>query len=146
MFQKSVMRVQSCYFANLDLLVFLPFSLPSPSLLLKHRLKYPQWSLHSKSLHHTAEQRAQVLYRTTNHSTSVCFQKGHLLTLTQKRLKRKLAACTGQCWNWPKPLEMLQDQEEWLIASKARSTSSKFTSHSCRLFVILASGSGIGNR
>ena len=76
---------------------FLPFSLPSPSLLLKHRLKYLQWSLHSRSLHHTAEQRAHVFYRTTNHSTSVCFQKGLLLTLTQKRLKRKLAACTGQC-------------------------------------------------
>ena len=68
------------------------------SLLLKHRLKYLQWSLPSKSLHPTAEQRAQVFYWTTlNHSTSVCFQKGHLLTLTQKRLKRKLAACTGQC-------------------------------------------------
>ena len=117
------------------------------SLLLKHRLKYLQWSLHSKSLHHTAEQRAQVFYWTTlNHSTSVCFQKGHLPTLTQRRLKRKLAACTGRCWNWPKPSEMLQDQEEWLTASKARSTSSKFTSHSCRLFVILASESGIGNR
>ena len=131
--------------------VFLPFSLRRrrrclSSLLLKHRLKYLQWSLPSRSLHHTAEQRAQVFYRTTNHSTSVCFQKGHLPTLTQKRLKRKLAACTGQCWNWPKPSEMLQDQEEWLTASKARLTSSKFTSHSCRLFVILASESGIGNR
>ena len=32
--QKSVMLVQSC-FANIYLLLFLPFSLPSPSLLLK---------------------------------------------------------------------------------------------------------------
>ena len=151
MFQKGVMHVQSCYFTNLDRLVFCHSRCRrrrrcSSSLLLKHGLKYLQRSLPSRFLHRTAEQRAEVFYRTTNHSTSVCFQKGHLLTLTQKRLKRKLAACTGQCWNWPKPSEMLQDQEEWLTASKARSTSSKFTSHSCRLFVILASGSGIGNR
>ena len=149
--QKSVMHLQSCYFANLNLLVFCHSRCRRrrrcwSSLLLKHQLKYLQWSLPPRSLHPTAEQRAQVFYRTTNHSTSVYFQKGHLLTLTQKRLKRKLAACTGQCWNWPKPSEMLQDQEEWLTASKARSTSSKFTSHSCRLFVILASESGIGNR
>ena len=33
--QKSVMHVQSCCFANLNLLLFLPSSLPSPSSLLK---------------------------------------------------------------------------------------------------------------
>ena len=33
--QKSVMHVQSCCFVNLNLLLFLPFSWPSPSLLLK---------------------------------------------------------------------------------------------------------------
>ena len=33
--QKSVMHVQSCCFAHINRLVFLPFSLPSPSLLLK---------------------------------------------------------------------------------------------------------------
>ena len=36
MYKKSVMHVQSCCFANLNLLLFfLPFSLPSPSSLLK---------------------------------------------------------------------------------------------------------------
>ena len=34
--QKSVMQVQSCCFANLNLLLFFPFSLPSASPLLKH--------------------------------------------------------------------------------------------------------------
>ena len=34
--QKRVMHVQSCCFANLNLLLFFPFSLPSPSPLLKH--------------------------------------------------------------------------------------------------------------
>ena len=33
--QKSVMHVQSCCFADINRLFFLPFSLPSPSLLLK---------------------------------------------------------------------------------------------------------------
>ena len=33
--QKSVMHVQSCCFANINLLLFLPFSLPSPLLLPK---------------------------------------------------------------------------------------------------------------
>ena len=33
--QKSVMHVQSCCFVSLSLLLFLPFSWPSPSLLLK---------------------------------------------------------------------------------------------------------------
>ena len=33
--QKSVMHVQSCYFANINLFLFLPFSLKSPSSLLK---------------------------------------------------------------------------------------------------------------
>ena len=74
------MHVQSCYFANLELLVFCHSRCRRrhrclSSLLLKHRLKYLQWSLHSRSLHHTAEQRVQVLYRTTNHSTSVAFKR-----------------------------------------------------------------------
>ena len=34
--QKSVMHVQSCCFTFINLLFFLPFSLPSPSLLSKH--------------------------------------------------------------------------------------------------------------
>ena len=34
--QKSVMHVQSCCFTNLNLVLFFPFSLPSPSSLLKH--------------------------------------------------------------------------------------------------------------
>ena len=33
--KKSVMHVQSCCFTNINLLLFLPFSLPSPSLLPK---------------------------------------------------------------------------------------------------------------
>ena len=33
--QKSMMHVQSCCFAHINLLFFLPFSLPLPSLLLK---------------------------------------------------------------------------------------------------------------
>ena len=33
--QKSVMQVQSCCFTNINLLLFLPVSLPSPSLLPK---------------------------------------------------------------------------------------------------------------
>ena len=33
--QKNVMHVQSCYFTNINLLLFLPFSLPSSSLLPK---------------------------------------------------------------------------------------------------------------
>ena len=33
--QKSVMHVQSCCFTKINLLLFLPFSLPSPSLLAK---------------------------------------------------------------------------------------------------------------
>ena len=35
MYKKNVMHVQSCCFANLNLLLFLPSSLPSPSSLLK---------------------------------------------------------------------------------------------------------------
>ena len=39
------MHLQSCYFANLNLLLFLPFSLMSPSLLLKDQLGFlASWS------------------------------------------------------------------------------------------------------
>ena len=44
-FIKSLMHLQSCYFANLILLLFLPFSLMSPSLLLKDQLGFlASWS------------------------------------------------------------------------------------------------------
>ena len=38
--QKSLMHVQSCCFANLNLLLFFAFSLPSPSLLVKLPIDY----------------------------------------------------------------------------------------------------------
>ena len=44
-FIKSLMYLQSCYFANLNILLFLPFSLMSPSLLLKDQLGFlASWS------------------------------------------------------------------------------------------------------
>ena len=44
------MRVQSCYFANLDLLVFCHSRCRRRPRCLSSRLKYLQWSLHSKLL------------------------------------------------------------------------------------------------
>ena len=49
--QKSVMQVQSCCFANLNPLFFFPFSLPSPSSLLKLPLLVHSWS-HSGHVGH----------------------------------------------------------------------------------------------
>ena len=48
--QKSVMRVQSCYFANLALLVYCHSRCRRRRRCLSSRLKYLQWSLHSKLL------------------------------------------------------------------------------------------------
>ena len=42
--QKSVMHVQSCCFTNINLLLCLPFSLPSPSLLPKLSFPLLLWS------------------------------------------------------------------------------------------------------
>ena len=91
------MHLQSCYFANLDLLVYYHSRCRRrrrclSSLLLKYQLKYRKWSLPSRSLHHTAEQRAQVFYRTTKSFYFCLLSKGPFTDINSEEVEEEIGS------------------------------------------------------